>query len=130
MKSRRSVDLLPNFVNSLKFVSRVVSKYQRMGKKVYLSGFSQGGALALMLAYSKRSETAFPLDGVIVFSSYVITEERLDSERINKTEFLWLHSEHDTMVPSFQASSSVQFFKDIGKSLLFIELRYKRFCRN
>ncbi len=82
-------------------------------ERIVLAGFSQGGAIALHvgLRYERR------LAGLLVLSTYLLFEDRLERERgeaNRKTPIFQAHGEHDPMVPHDRGVATHRKLVELG----------------
>lgn len=85
----------------------------RQSKKIFLAGFSQGGALALYCGL----RFALPLGGIIALSSYLPVASQLqqDAHPANKTTPIFIgHGTRDTIVPFSWGELSHRLLKEQG----------------
>lgn len=88
--------------------------------KIFIAGFSQGGAVALH--YSTR--TLQKLAGVIALSTYLTVADKLTHEMTKtnlKTPFLMAHGSQDPVVPMQRGQFSAQTLKDNGYSVQWLD---------
>jgi predicted esterase len=95
----RSPKNLVGYEDSFEYVADLVRHLQRLSRPIYLAGFGQGGALAMDVAYSSRSELKSPVKGVVCFSGYFIVHDEQWDTALEQTELLWAHSIKNKKVP-------------------------------
>lgn len=101
---------------SLEQVASLVKREEDRGiavNRVFLAGFSQGGAIAMQLAlrYPQR------LAGLIALSCYLLHEDRLKSEASPanlKLPVFMAHGEMDPVVPFIWGESAAQSLRSLG----------------
>lgn len=89
--------------------------------KIVVGGFSQGGAMALMLLRSKHQ-----LGGVVGLSCYLLLHEQppLVSEENQKTPVLMCHGDSDMVVSYDFGKRSFEKLKEAGVPVEFIAYQY------
>lgn len=81
-------------------------------KRIFLAGFSQGGAVALHTAYLRWQQ---PLGGVLALSTYAPTFEEAGQPAYLAPAFN-MHGRYDGVVPMVMGQSAWQQLKDWGVS--------------
>ena len=97
---RRAPHLLQHFEEARQQQRDVLNRLMALPQnpKVYLSGFSQGGALAMAAGLGgacNASGLIRDVDGILVFSGYVVKEEFCRGRNVS---VLWSHHERDNIV--------------------------------
>lgn len=83
--------------------------------RIILAGFSQGGAVALHCAYRTAQQ---PLAGVIALSTYLLNSGAPASEaNLAQTPLLYLHGQHDDVVPLSLGQHACATLSALGVSL-------------
>lgn len=88
--------------------------------KVFIAGFSQGGALALHMGLHGH----LLYDGIIGLSTYLPLHDRLskcDSQRIRELDVLMIHGTHDQVIPLHYASMSRDVLASAGARITWHE---------
>jgi len=82
-------------------------------EKIFLIGFSQGGAIALFAGLSFDHK----LGGVLALSTYLPIQEKFKKEKTEaslKTPVLFCHGREDSLLPMFLAERSAEILKNMG----------------
>jgi predicted esterase len=86
--------------------------------RVVIGGFSQGGAVALLVAYHKCGRGGggkVPFAGCICLSGWLTLEDDLTTTDISRTTPLfWGHGERDDTVPFEQQAHGVGRLRELG----------------
>ena len=77
-------------------------------ERIFLAGFSQGGAVVLHTAYLRWQQ---PLGGVLALSTYAPTFEATETP-LSKPPVLGMHGRYDGVVPIMMGQSAWQQLKD------------------
>lgn len=112
-------------------LKKIINYEVKINKKVYLCGFSQGGSVALHAACVLN----IPIEGVILFSSFMITTtKQIINEMIQSNSgvilsfkyIILLSGIHDEIIPSSAYDDIVNFFNDVkNSSILIISKSFK-----
>mmetsp|Transcript_33045 Transcript_33045/g.67517 ORF Transcript_33045/g.67517 Transcript_33045/m.67517 type:complete len:265 (-) Transcript_33045:341-1135(-) len=84
--------------------------------RIVVGGFSQGGAVALLTAYHRRTEGKVPFAGCVCLSGWLTLKEDLNvTEEVAKsTPLFWAHGEYDDKVLFEQQAHGVGVLKEHG----------------
>ena len=82
-------------------------------ENIFVVGFSQGGAVAIMTAL--RSKT--PLAGLLALSTYLGDEEALQDFNSHQMPIAILHGTHDNVVPCELGQSAFQKINALGANI-------------
>lgn len=85
---------------ALKTVERLEKEEGISPSRMIVGGFSQGGAVALLAAYHRRSENKVPFAGVVCLSGWLTLKDELKvtDEVAKSTPLFWAHGEYDDKV--------------------------------
>jgi len=81
-----------------------------------VGGFSQGGAIALITAYHRRTEGKVPFAGCVCLSGWLTLKDELSvSKEVAKdTPLFWGHGSYDDKVLFEQQADGVEKLKSFG----------------
>jgi len=84
--------------------------------RIVVGGFSQGGAVALLAAYHRRTEGKTPFAGCICLSGWLtLREELVVTEDVAKaTPLIWGHGQFDDKVLFEQQANGVNLLREKG----------------
>lgn len=102
----------------LEFLDAAVARYPTPKGKVLLSGFSQGGLMALDAGY----RTQQPLAGIVVMSGALYEDELGELDARREVPVLLVHGTADDMIPVIAARRTRRVLEDHG-----IEPEYHEF---
>ena len=81
---------------------------------IILGGFSQGGALALYVGYSRLKE---PIDSLVALSTYLPFHQEFDkllNKKLLSQKLFWAHGNKDTMVRPEWGEKSFELLTKLG----------------
>ncbi len=105
--------------SSQKAIEGLIQQQQQIGipsNKIFLAGFSQGGAVALYTGLRYPS----PLGGILALSTYLPLAQHLNREakEENRKISIWLgHGKQDIVVPFFLAEKTRDLLQQAGYKL-------------
>lgn len=81
-----------------------------------VGGFSQGGAVALLTAYHRRTEGKIPFAGVVCLSGWLTLKDELKvtDEVAKSTPLFWGHGSYDDKVLFEQQAHGVKKLQEHG----------------
>ena len=87
--------------------------------RVVVGGFSQGGAVALLAAYHRRTQEKVPFAGCVCLSGWITLKDELNvTEQVAKsTPLFWGHGRYDDKVLFEQQAFGVEKLKSFGVSV-------------
>jgi phospholipase/carboxylesterase len=109
-------------------IKNIINSEIKLGKEIYLSGFSQGGSVAIYLG----TIFALSINGVILFSSFFfnLTKHALSNfTNFNIAEFkiILFHGVLDENIPKEASIEIKQHLEDINKKKEIFNVIYKEF---
>lgn len=122
MNPARSISL-KELDESAKTVIQLIEAQKAAGidpNRIFLAGFSQGGAVVYRTAYEKWQG---PLGGVLALSTYAPTfsNELTLSASQQRIPALCLHGQHDEVVLNAMGRTAYEHLKDLGVSVTWQE---------
>jgi len=100
-------------MDSSQAVSALITREIQRGidsRRIFLAGFSQGGAIALNCGLHQSR----PLAGIIALSTYVPLANRLPPHNANHPPILMLHGRYDGIIPLPLAQQSYRLLQNAG----------------
>ena len=84
--------------------------------RVVVGGFSQGGAVAILAAYHRRTQGKVPFAGCVVLSGWLTLKDELKiSEEVGKsTPLFWGHGQYDDKVLFEHQAHGVGMLREQG----------------
>lgn len=92
----------------LKFVDEITNRYPT--SKIAVSGFSQGGMMALEVGFRLKQQPA----GIVVMSGAIYEDDLPDLRGRKETPVLIAHGTHDDVVPVLTARRTRMILEDYG----------------
>ena len=107
-------------IEAAKQIEKVVEKLEKdMGippSRIVVGGFSQGGAVALIAAYHRRTQGKVPFAGCVSLSGWLTLKDELavTDEVKEATPLYWGHGQWDDKVLFEQQAHGVEKLRGLG----------------
>ena len=93
-----------------RYIDNCVSEYNLSYDKVFLSGFSQGGTMAIYLALMLKEK----IGGCIDFNGVLTPQKYMKEKHLNTPDFLLIHGTADNIVRFSMLEHNAQILKNMG----------------